>query len=362
MSGKLFFAKDIVRKLSPVAVPPVCTKGLGFGEAFAPHMFEVDSIKEDWGTPQINQFHNLSLPPQCSGLHYGLQCFEGLKAYRDKKNNIRLFRPEMNLRRLQNSMNRLVFPRFDEKEMLDCLKELVRIDADHVPAERGYSLYLRPTAIGTNHNLRVGPADRCKLFIITSPVGPYYPTGFKPVSLMVDDEHRRAWPGGTGSSKIGANYAGPIFHQVECAKKGYSQILWLGPGDVVDEVGAMNFMCIWKNKNGERELITAPLDGTILPGVTRDSILSLVRSWGEIKVNEQRFTIHDLVDALKRGDVEEMFGCGTAAIVSPVNGLNFKGTHYDVPCPLETSVTMRLFNTIQDIQYGDVEHEWSTVI
>mmetsp|Transcript_77392 Transcript_77392/g.90176 ORF Transcript_77392/g.90176 Transcript_77392/m.90176 type:complete len:362 (+) Transcript_77392:118-1203(+) len=357
----MFKVKDLSRKLSTKVEIPTAVHGRAFGELFAPHMFEVDSVGSTWGTPSIRPFHNLELPPQCSALHYGLSCFEGMKAYCDAQKNIRLFRPDMNMKRLQTSMSRLVFPEFDQHELLECLKELVRIDNQFIPEERGYSLYLRPTAIGTNHNLRVGPADRCKLFIITSPVGPYYPEGFKPVKLMVDDRNHRAWPGGTGGFKIGANYAGPIYHQVQCAKSGYSQILWLGPNDVINEVGAMNFMCLWKNTDGELELITPPLDGTILPGVTRDTILQLARGWGEFKVSERTFTITDLVGALKRGDVKEIFGCGTAAIVSPVNGLKYKDVHYDVPCP-EESLTKRLFNSIMDIQYGNVEHPWSVVI
>jgi len=360
-ASNFFYAKDMSKKLHPLKQLPCSVNGVGFGELFAPHMFEVDSVGAKWENPRIVPYHHFTLPPQCGGLHYGLQCFEGMKAYRDKQGGVRLFRPERNFQRLQSSMQRLCFPKFDEKEMLECLKELVRVDADFVPSERGYSLYIRPTAIATNLNLRVGPSDRCKLYVITSPVGPYYPQGFKPVSLLVDNKNRRAWPGGTGGFKLGANYAGPIKHQVDCAQSGYSQILWLGPGDVVDEVGAMNFMCVWKNKAGEEEVITAPLDGTILPGITRDSVLSLLKGWGQHKVTEGRFTIHDIIEALERGDVRELFGCGTAAIVTPVNALSFNGKRYDVPVP-EKSLTQKLMNTIQDIQYGDVEHEWSVRI
>ena len=364
--SSFFHAKDIVKNLrQPPQAPPTAEvlHHVKFGQLFSSHMFEVDSEGANWGQPRIVPFGNLSLPAQCGGLHYGLQCFEGMKAYRGKKGEVRLFRPEKNFARLQSSMQRLCFPAFDEKEMLECLKELVRVDADFVPAERGYSLYIRPAAIGSNLELHAGPSDRCKLFVITSPVGPYYPQGFKPISLLADNKNRRAWPGGTGGHKLGANYAGPMLHQQNCAKSGYGQILWLGPEDVVDEVGSMNFMCVWKNKAGEEEVITAPLDGTILPGITRDSILSLLRGWGQHKVTEGRFTIHDIIEALERGDVRELFGCGTAAIVTPVNGLSFNGKHYDVPVPSsEKSIAQKLMTTIQDIQYGEIEHEWSVVI
>lgn len=357
-----FLAKNLKNIGTPAkgALPKM--EGVPFGAIFAPHMFECDwAAKSGWGTPTIKDFGPLTIPAQCGGLHYGLQCFEGLKAYRDAKGTVRLFRPDMNARRLKRSMTRLCFPDFEEKEFLECLKQLVLQDKDWIPTDHGYSLYIRPTAIGTNDNLRVGPADKCKLYIITSPVGPYYPEGFKPVKLVADSKHKRAWPGGTGDYKLGANYAGPIQHQVAYAKEGYSQILWLGPKGEVDEVGAMNFMCLWKNKQGERELITAPLDGTILPGVTRDSILQMTRGWGEFKVTEGRFNIDELVEALRENRVEELFGCGTAAIVTAVEALKYEDKVYKVPFS-EKSVTVRILKELQDIQEGRKAHEWSWVL
>ena len=354
----MFRAKDIVIKssISKATLPPM--KGVQFGQMFSPHMFEVDSIRGVWGRPRIKEFGDISIPPQCGALHYALQCFEGMKAYKDAKGHARLFRPDMNMRRLQTSMQRLCFPAFDENELVECLKTLVVMDKEFIPAEKGYSMYIRPTAIGTNENLRVGTADQCKLYIITSPVGPYYPNGFKPVSLLVSTKAKRAWPGGTGGFKLGANYAGPIYHQTKCPPN-YPQILWLGPDDVVDEVGAMNFMVLWKDEAGELELATAPLDGTILPGVTRDSILTLARQWGEFKVSEKRFTIHDLTEALQEGRIVEMFGCGTAAIVTQINGLLIDNVHHDVPVG---KLSVRLMETLQSIQYGEVDHPWSVAI
>ena len=314
-----------------------------------------------WGDPRITDFGPLSLPPQAACLHYAVQCFEGMKAYKDAKGTVRLFRPDMNARRLKRSMERLCLPSFEEKEFLECLKTLVRLDKDWVPSEDGYSLYLRPTAIGNNLKLSVGPSDSCLFYIILSPVGPYYPAGFKPVKLIIDQVNHRSWPGGTGEFKLGANYAGTIYHQVQHAKRGYAQVLWLGPKNVVDEVGAMNFMAVWKNKEGERELITAPLDGTILPGVTRDSILQMTRKWGELKVTEKRFTAEDLVEALKEHRVEELFGCGTAAIVTVIDGMEYAGEKFAVPCPAK-GVAVRCMHEILDIQYGRKPHEWSVAI
>jgi branched-chain amino acid aminotransferase len=354
----MFRAKDILIKSNAGRGSLPDMTGVQFGQMFSPHMFEVDSIKNVWGRPRIHDFGNISIPPQCGALHYALQCFEGLKAYKDANGNARLFRPDMNMKRLQSSMQRLCFPRFDEAELVECLRTLIKIDKDFIPAQRGYSLYIRPTAIGTNENLRVGTSDQCKLYIITSPVGPYYPNGFKPISLLVHTKAKRAWPGGTGCYKLGANYAGPIYHQTQCPP-GYPQILWLGPGDVVDEVGAMNFMVLWKTESGELELATAPLDGTILPGVTRDSILTLVREWGEVKVSERRFTIHDIKKALAEKRVVEMFGCGTAAIITQVDALLIDDVRYDVPTG---ELSLKVLDTLQKIQYGEVEHSWSCIV
>lgn len=354
----MFQARDIIikSKIGRGVLPDM--NGVQFGQIFSPHMFEVDSIKNVWGRPQIKEFGNISIPPQCAALHYALQCFEGMKAYKDKDGNARLFRPDMNMKRLQSSMRRLCFPAFDEDELVECLRTLVKIDKEYIPAQRGYSLYIRPTAIGTNENLRVGTADQCKLYIITSPVGPYYPNGFKPVSLLVHTKAKRAWPGGTGAYKLGANYAGPIYHQTQCPP-GYPQILWLGPNDVVDEVGAMNFMVLWKLESGELELATAPLDGTILPGVTRDSILTLVKDMGNIKVSERRFTIHDIKKALQEKRIVEMFGCGTAAIITQVDALLIDDVRHEVPIG---DLSSKLMDKLMAIQFGEVEHPWSVIV
>jgi len=355
-------AKDIIRKAAPITAPLPSLEGVGFGQIFCPHMLECDyTPDEGWGAPVIRDFGPLQLLPQVSALHYGLQCFEGLKAYKDAKGAVRLFRPDMNAKRMQTSMARLVFPTIEVNDWVETLTEYTRGCKTWVPQQAGHSLYLRPTAIGNNKNLQVGPADRVKFFIISSPVGPYYKTGFRPVKLVAERVARRSWPGGTGAYKLGANYAGPIVHQVRHAKEGYQQILWLAPDDTMDEVGAMNFMMLWKNDQGERELVTAPLDGTILPGITRDSVLTLTHGWGEFKVSERRVKIQDVERALKEGRVEEMFGCGTAAIVTAVDCLKVDENVYTVPCP-ENSVAKRIMNEILDIQTGKKEHPWSVVI
>lgn len=358
-----FRAADLVYKgtrkgLAP-QMPPL--DKLGFGVHFSNHMLQCDwDSKSGWEKPVITDFGNLSLPPQCGALHYALQCFEGLKAYIDPAGEPVLFRPIENARRQLRSCRRLAFPDFDEQEWVDCVRALVRLDKDFIPKEQGYSLYLRPTVIGVNTNLRVGAADKVKFFVIASPVGPYFPEGFKPVALYVEENMRRAFPGGTGDAKIGGNYAPTIKPGLDVQQKGFTQVLWLDTNHTVDEVGAMNFMVFWVNKQGEKELITAPTDGTILPGVTRKSLLQLAREWGEFKVSEKRFHIDELTTAISEGRVLEMFGCGTAAVVSPVKALSYRGKTYEVPVENNSigPLAGRFFHTLVDIQMGRTPHEW----
>ena len=301
--------------------------------------------------------------------HYGIEAFEGMKAYRDARGRVRLFRPDMNMRRLARSMWTLSLPALDEAGYLECVKRLVLADADWIPDGEGFSLYLRPTVIGTQPTLGVSQSRHCKLFTICCPVGPYYPEGFKPVRLLAEREHVRAWPGGTGDSKLGGNYAPSIRVQALAARAGYSQVLWLfGKEQQVTEVGTMNFFVLWRNAAGEKELITAPLDGTILPGVTRQSVLDLARGWGEFAVTEAKFSIHDLTAAVREGRVIEAFGAGTAAVVSPVRQVAYAGVEYDIPLnPAAPGagagpLTQRVWDTLRDIQYGKTEHPWSVVI
>jgi len=217
--------------------------------------------------------------------------------------------------------------------------------------------------IATEALLGVHPPSEVLLYVIASPVGPYYPTGFKPVSLYAAATEVRAWPGGTGCYKIGANYAPGILPALAASQKGYQQILWLQDNKIT-EVGTMNLFCLWKNKKGEKELITAPLDGQILPGVTRKSILDLAREWKEFKVTEEEWTMDSLVQALQEGRVIEMFGAGTAAVVSPVNNIFYGGKDYKVPCKNDQAgeLTSRCMDTLLAIQYGETPSPWSEVV
>eukprot|EP00474_Spongospora_subterranea_P005765 CRZ06223.1 hypothetical protein [Spongospora subterranea] len=344
---------------------------LVFGKTFTDHLLFMDWNKATgWASPEITPYAPFCLDPAATVFHYALECFEGMKAYIDGDNRIRLFRPDMNVQRLRSSAQRLEMAVPDEQVIMDSIKELVKVDRDWIPNGFGYSLYIRPTIISTFPFLGVAPSEQVRFYIIMCPVGPYYATGFKAVSLYADHENVRAWPGGAGAFKIGSNYAPAIKAQKNAASKGFSQVLWLFGEDLqVTEVGTMNQFFFWKLPSGEKELITAPLDdGTILPGVTRDSILSLCRKWGEFTVTERRFSLNEVLTAIKENRLLEAFGSGTAAIVSPIKNIHFKGTDYPVPLDSKNpegqagALTQRISNTILDIQYGKVQHPWSVIV
>ncbi|KNC48808.1 branched-chain-amino-acid aminotransferase [Thecamonas trahens ATCC 50062] len=336
---------------------------LVFGANFADHMLEIDwTAAEGWKDPVIRPYGPFDIDPSASCYHYGGVCFEGLKAYIDDDGCARLFRPDMNMARFSRSSTRLGLPDFDQDAVLEGIKELVRLDKDWIPRKPGYSLYLRPTAIATQESLGVGAPSASKLFVITSPVGPYYKSGFAPVRLLADEHHVRAWPGGIGYTKAGGNYAPTVVPQKKANDAGYAQVMWLfGETGQVTEVGTMNMFVLWHNTAGELELVTPPLDdGTILPGVTRDSILHLVRSRGDVKVSEAPFTIYQMIDAIADGRMVEAFGAGTACIVSPIEGFNFKGVDYDIPLSADASkragdLTHELAEELMGIQYGRIE-------
>ncbi|KAI9193384.1 aminotransferase [Polychytrium aggregatum] len=361
-------AKDIKITQTTKSKEMLPLKDLVFGHTFSDHMLIAEwEATKGWANPEIKPYGKLSLDPSATVFHYAIECFEGMKAYKDKEGKIRLFRPDMNMNRLLRSCKRLTLPAFDKDELLKCIKALLKVDSKWIPGERGYSLYIRPTAIATQESLGVGASNKAMIFVIASPVGPYYKTGFAAVSLYATTKYVRAWPGGTGDAKIGSNYAPGIRPQIEVAQQGYQQNLWLF-GDNVTEVGTMNFFALWKNEAGETELITPPLDGTILPGVTRDSILTLAREWNQFKVTERPITMSELAKGVKEGRVLEMFGAGTAAIVSPIKNINYKGEDLAIPLDPKDPTsqagpwTKKFADVIMGIQYGEIPHKWSVVV
>lgn len=324
------------------------------------------TASQGWLAPRITPYQNLTLDPATCVFHYAFECFEGMKAYKNSEGQIRLFRPDKNMARFNRSSARIALPTFTGKAFLDLVSKFVVTEERFIPAARGYSLYLRPTMIGTQRTLGIGPPGSALLYMIASPVGPYYPTGFRAVSLEATDYAVRAWPGGVGDMKIGANYAPCMVPQLQAAKRGFHQNLWLfGEEQYVTEVGTMNFFAAIQDKEtGKKKLMTAPLDGTILEGVTRDSVLDLARQrlqpegW---EVEERKFTMGELATAADEGRLIEAFGAGTAAVVSPVRKISWNGRL--VECGLREDqeagdVAKRMKAWIEGIQYGDEDHPW----
>ncbi|VDM61169.1 unnamed protein product [Angiostrongylus costaricensis] len=288
---------------------------------FSDHMLDVDwSVDKGWGKPCIHPYENLSLDPSCKVFHYAPELFEGMKAYRGVDDRIRLFRPELNMLRMRKTAVRAALPDFDGDELLECIKELVRLDQSWVPREKGASLYIRPTLIGTDPRLGLSSSRRAKLFVITSPVGPYFTT-YSPIALLANPEYIRAIKGGVGGFKMGSNYAPTVYVCEKAIERGCHQVLWLsGPEHYVTEAGAMNTFLYWKNEEGEEELITPTLEsGLILPGVTRQSVLELSQEIDGFKVTERDFTMAEVKRALNESRVHEFFASGTAVVITPID-------------------------------------------
>ncbi|CAM9423297.1 unnamed protein product, partial [Hapterophycus canaliculatus] len=349
---------------------------LVFGQTFSDHMLHLDwDLEGGWEAPRIVPYGDLRISPSASSLHYGLQCYEGMKAYRDADGGVRLFRPDLNIRRFNRSMDRLCFPQVDEERMIDLVSKLVLEDADWIPEGDGYSLYIRPAAISTHPYLGLAAPEKVKIYVIMSPVGPYYKEGFNPVKLYADTEQRRAWPGGMGFAKAGGNYAPTIKPQIKAKKEhGCAQTLWLfGDEDYVQEVSAMNVFFLLAKEEGSGggvELITPPLDaGDILEGITRRSVLELARDWGvmengvPLEVNERSLSMREVAKASTDGRLLEVFGTGTAAVISPVKAIKYRGSEIEVPSgDTIGALARRFWGALTDIQYGRVEHPWSVRI
>uniref|UniRef100_A0A8D0DKR2 Branched-chain-amino-acid aminotransferase n=1 Tax=Salvator merianae TaxID=96440 RepID=A0A8D0DKR2_SALMN len=361
-----FKASDLQIELNKHPKPKPDPGNLIFGKYFTDHMLTVEwSREKGWGKPHIKPFQNLSLHPASSALHYSVEVFEGMKAFRGPDKRIWLFRPMLNMERMIRSSQRFCLPAFNKSELLECIRQLIRIDQDWVPHSDAASLYIRPIFIGTEPSLGVARSSRALLFVILGPVGPYFATGsFNPISLLADPRFVRAWIGGVGESKAGGNYGPTIYVQDEAAQKGCQQVLWLyGDDHQITEVGTMNIFVFWKDQKGDLELITPPLNGIILPGVTRQSLLDLARKWGEFKVSEKAITMAELIKALEENRVKEMFGSGTACVVCPVNKILYQDKNYHIPT-MENGpeIAKRFLKELTDIQYGRVASDWAQLV
>nr|XP_045234852.1 branched-chain-amino-acid aminotransferase, mitochondrial isoform X3 [Macaca fascicularis] len=306
---------------------------LVFGKTFTDHMLMVEWNDKGWGQPRIQPFQNLTLHPASSSLHYSLQLFEGMKAFKGKDQQVRLFRPWLNMDRMLRSALRLCLPSFDKLELLECIRRLIEVDKAWVPDAAGTSLYVRPVLIGNEPSLGVAQPTSALLFVILCPVGAYFPGGsVTPVSLLADPTFIRAWVGGVGNYKLGGNYGPTVFVQQEARKQGCEQVLWLyGPDHQLTEVGTMNIFVYWTHEDGVLELVTPPLNGVILPGVVRQSLLDLAQTWGEFRVAERTITMKQLLRALEEGRVREVFGSGTACQVCPVHRILYKDKNLHIP-------------------------------
>lgn len=339
---------------------PTDQSKLGFGKSFTDHMFLMDyTVGEGWHDARIVPYGPISLDPSASVFHYGQEVFEGMKAYKSKENGeIRLFRPEENFKRLNSSNERLCIPEIDVDFCIEALEKLITIDKDWIPAEEGTSLYIRPFIIGCEPVLGVHPANNYLFVIILSPSGSYYANGLEPVRIYVEPKYVRAVRGGIGYAKTGGNYAASLKAQQDA--KGFSQVLWLDGVErkYIEEVGAMNVFFVMDD-----EIVTPELQGSILPGITRKSCVEILKSWG-YKVSERKISIDEVIETAKSGKMLEMFGSGTAAVVSPVGELKYADTEITIGGGKIGELTMKLYNEITAIQTGKKEDTrgWSVIV
>ena len=333
---------------------------LGFGKYFTDHMFVMDWDKDQgWHDARIVPYGPIPMDPATMVLHYAQETFEGLKAYRNPQGDILLFRPEMNARRMINSNKRLCMAELPEDMFVEAVEAIVKYEQDWIPTAPDTSLYIRPFMYASQPGVGVHPADSYRFIIILSPVGAYYPEGVNPVKIWVEDEFVRAVKGGTGFTKCGGNYAASIAAQVKAEQNGYTQVLWLDGvhRKYVEEVGTMNVMFLIGDT-----VVTAALEGSVLPGVTRDSIIHILKDMG-YKVEERDLSIDELMEAGRTGQLKEAWGTGTAAVISPIGELCYKGEKITIHNFETGPLTQKLYDTLTGIQWGKLEdqYHWTKV-
>jgi branched-chain amino acid aminotransferase len=342
-------------KLKPLFDDPL---KLPFGRYFTDYMFTMEyTLAQGWSNPCIKPYQPLILEPSANVFHYSQEVFEGQKAYQSGKGDIIMFRPLENARRFNRSLQRLCMPEIDENIFLEAECQLLKLEKRWIPKQKGASLYIRPAVIGTEPALGIKASSSYLFFIILSPVGPYFKEGFNPVSLGVSDTYSRAGEGGTGEAKTGGNYAGSLLASRAATQKGYSQVLWLDAAEhrFVEEVGAMNIFFVLDGK-----LVTPALDGTILHGITRKSVLELAPGLG-IKAEERKIAIQEVIDGIQSGKLSEIFGAGTAAVISPVGKIGYQGRDYIVNQERTGPWAKKFFDTLIGLQYGEIPDKFGWV-
>ena len=341
-------------------LPQIDFGNLQFGSVFSDHMFAMEYMNGNWQNHRIEPFGAIEVHPVSASLHYGQTIFEGLKAYRGSDGQIRVFRPQMNHQRMNSSCERMCMPQISEKTFLDAIQQLVHIDRGWVPPGEKQALYIRPVMFANEGQLDVRPANRYRFLIITSPVDSYFGANAAAVALKAEEKFTRAIQGGTGFAKAGGNYAATFLATNEGRKEGFAQILWLDGVEhrYIEEVGQMN-ICFYL----DGKLVTPPLRGTILPGVTRDSVLRLVTDMG-IECEERLIDIQEIIDGSKNGTLQEAFGCGTAAIITAVGSIGYRGNKYEINRGKTGPLSKKLFKQIIGIQRGEIEdtYGWTKVI
>ena len=347
------------KKAETLKTKPQPGDKLGFGHIFTDYMLVMPYDEgQGWHDPEIVPYGNIELSPAAMCLHYGQEVFEGLKAYRTADGKVQLFRPQENFKRLNTSNERLVIPELPEELGMQCLMELLKVEKDWVPSKDGESLYIRPFIIAVDPFLGVKPGAQYLFMIILSPSGAYYETGLNPVSIYVENKYVRAVRGGMGFAKTGGNYAASLIGQDEAHKQNYSQVLWLDGVEqkYIEEVGAMNIFFVIDGK-----VVTPMLQGSILPGITRKSAIEVCRSKG-IDVEERRITIQEIADAYDAGKLDEVFGTGTAAVISPVGHLKWGDKVMEINGNQIGKISQMLYDTMTGIQWGKIEDTFGWVV
>lgn len=346
-----------IRKVAASRLNEKQLENPGFGVLFSDHMFSMDYKNGAWTDRMVMPFGNFEISPSLCTLHYGQAIFEGLKAFHTKDGSINIFRPQKYHERMNRSATRLCIPHTTYETFITGLTELIRTDRNWVPKKKGYSLYIRPFIFATENYLGVKVSDTYRFLIITSPVGAYYKEGINPVKLMTSGEYVRAVRGGLGSAKTPANYAASLLPAEEAKKKGFSQVLWLDGIErkYIEEVGTMNIFFLIGD-----ELITPSLEGSVLSGVTRDSVIHLAKDWG-IKVTERKISIDEVFEASRNGSLKEVFGTGTAAVISPVGEISHRDNKITINDFKIGPFSQRLYDTITGIQYGEVPDKFGWI-
>jgi branched-chain amino acid aminotransferase len=346
----------ITRTNKPKSKPDI--DSLGFGNYFTDHMFVMDYLNGKWVNHRIVPYENLSISPANMVFHYSMSTFEGLKAYKTKSGDINLFRPMMNMERLNRSNERMALAKFDTEDAMQALKELLKIDEDWIPTKPGTSMYIRPFVIAADALLGVKPSQTFQFYIILSPVGSYYKEGMNPTKIYVEKKYVRTVKGGTGAIKTGGNYSGSILAQIEAKEKGFAQVLWLDGVErkYVEEVGTSNAFFVIGD-----EVLTPELTGSILPGITRDSVIALCKKMGR-KMTERRITLDEVFEAHKKGTLKEAFATGTAAVISPIGLLATDEKSIVINGGEIGCLSQKLYDTLTGMQYGEIKDDLGWIV